>query len=144
MHSRDLRSGLLLLTLSFVVLYESLRIGLGTPAKPGSGFLTFCAAIVLTGIALFLIHRGWKVREARMTHSRKVILALAVLIVYSLILDTLGFIVATFLAIAALFGLQTSRPWWVVLAMSALVTLSAYVVFGVLLQVFFPRGILGI
>jgi hypothetical protein len=144
MRSRDLKSGLLLLAFSAVVLYESLRIGLGTPAKPGSGFLTFCAAVVLIGLSLFLIHRGWNVREAKMTHSRKVILALAVLIVYSLVLDSLGFIVATFLAVAALFGLQTSRPWWVVLALSALVTLSAYVVFGVLLQVFFPPGLLGI
>ena len=144
MHSLDLKSGLLFLVLSLVVLYESLRIGLGALSKPGSGFVTFCAGIVLMGLSFFMIHRGWSAREARITHSRKVILALGVLIVYSLILDTLGFIVATFLAVTVLFGLQTPRPWWVLLAMSALVTLSAYFVFGVLLRVFFPPGFLGI
>jgi putative tricarboxylic transport membrane protein len=99
---------------------------------------------VLMGLSFFMIHRGWSVREARINHSRKVILALAVLIVYSLVLDVLGFIVATFLAVAALFGLQTSRPWWAILGISALVTLLAYLVFGILLQVFFPPGFLGI
>jgi putative tricarboxylic transport membrane protein len=144
MHSRDLKSGLLFLIISLIVLYESLRIGLGALSKPGSGFLTFCAGIVLMGLSFYMIHRGWSVREARITHSRKVILALGVLIVYSFVLDALGFIVATFLAVAALFGLQTSRPWWAILGISALVTLLAYLVFGILLQVFFPPGFLGI
>jgi hypothetical protein len=144
MHSRDLKSGFLFLIFSLLVFYESLRIGIGTLSKPGSGFLSFCAGMVLFGLSLRFIYRGWSVREARITHSRRVILALAVLIVYSLVLDVLGFIVATFLAVGALFGVQTSRPWWAILGFSALVTLLAYLVFGILLQVFFPPGFLGI
>ena len=51
---------------------------------------------------------------------------------------------ATFLLVAVLFRLGEARRWWVVIGMSALVTLLSYLIFGRLLHVYFPRGILGI
>lgn len=140
----ELRSGLFFFGLSLFVLWESLRLELGTLKEPGSGFLSFCAGMILTALSLVLIYRGWGHRESRNHFPHRVILALVSLFVYSLVLDILGFILATFFLVGILFRLGEPRPWWALLGMSALVTFLAYLVFGILLHVYFPRSFLGI
>ena len=141
---RELRSGLFFFGLSLFVLWESLRLELGTLKQPGSGLLSFCAGVILSALSLVLIHRGWGVRESRKHLPGRVILALICLFAYSLVLDKVGFVVATFFLVGILFHLGEPRRWWVLLGISALVTFLAYFVFGVLLHVYFPRSFLGI
>jgi Tripartite tricarboxylate transporter TctB family len=141
---RELKIGLFFLGFSLFITYESLRLGLGTLKKPGSGFLTFCAALLLSVFSLVLISRGRRLREQTSPFPRRVMLALAVLILYSLALDILGFPLATFFMVGIFFRLGEQRSWWALLGMSALVTVLAYLVFGVLLNVYFPRSFLGI
>lgn len=140
----ELKSGLFFSGISLFILWESLRLGLGTPEEPGSGFLSFCTGTILFVLSLIFIYRGWGVREPRQPHSRRVILAVLALFLYTLILNFLGFTIATFVFVGILFRLGESRPWWTILGMSALVTLLAYLFFGVLLNVYFPRSFLGI
>ncbi len=141
---RELRSGLFFLGVSIFVLWESLRLGLGTLREPGSGFISFCVGIILCLLSLALIYRGWEIRGSHEAHSLRVILALVSLFVYSLVLESLGFILATFLLVGVLFRLGEGRPWWILLGMSALVTSVCYLVFGIVLHVYFPIGLLGI
>jgi len=141
---RELKVGSVFLAFSLFIIYESLRLGLGTLKKPGSGFLTFCAALLLSVFSLVLIFRGWRLRESTKPFPRKVLLALGILILYSLVMDNLGFTLSTFLMVGIFFRLAQERPWWTVAGMSALVTFLAYLVFGVLLRVYFPKGLLGI
>ena len=142
--SREVRSGIFFFGLSLLILRESFHVELGTFVEPGSGFLTFGTGMALCALSIVLICRGWKVREPDKPFSRRVALALASLFVYSLVLSFLGFVVATFFLVGVLFYLGQPRKWWLLIGMSALVTLVAYVVFGVLLHVYFPRGFLGI
>jgi putative tricarboxylic transport membrane protein len=141
---RDLKSGFFFLALSLLVIWESLRVELGTFREPGSGFLPFYVGLVLCALSVVLVYRGWGVRESQKPHSRRAIFALASLFVYSLVLETLGFVVATFFLVGVLFHLGQPRRWWLLIGMSALVTFLAYLVFGTLLHVYFPRGFLGI
>lgn len=141
---RELKSGLFFFALSLLVIGESLRVELGTLMEPGSGLLPFCVGLVLCGLSVVLICRGWGKREFQKPHSRRVILALASLFAYSLVLETLGFVVATFFLVGILFHLGQPRRWWLLIGMSAGVTFLAYLVFGILLHVYFPRGFLGI
>jgi hypothetical protein len=140
----ELRSGIFFFLLSLLVMGESLRVELGTFMEPGSGFLTFGMGLVMCALSVVLIWRGWGVRESQVPHARRVVLALASLFVYSLVLNILGFVVATFFLVAVLFHLGQSRQWWLVIGMSALVTFMAYLIFGVFLHVYFPVGFLGI
>lgn len=123
---------------------ESLHVELGTFMEPGSGFLPLGMGLVMCTLSVVLIWRGWRVRESQSPHSRRVVLALAALFVYSLVLNILGFLVATFFLAAVLFHLGQSRRWWLVIGMSVLVTFIAYLIFGVFLHVYFPIGFLGI
>jgi len=141
---RELRSGLFFFGLSLFVLWESLRVGLGTLRKPGSGLFSFCAGVILFALSLVLIYRSRGTRESLESHSYRVILALVSLFIYSLVMEPVGFIVATFFLVGILFHLGEPRRWWALLGISALVTFLAYLVFGVLLHVYFPRSFLGI
>lgn len=140
----QLRSGLFFFGLSLFVLWESLQVGLGTLMEPGSGFITFGTGIILSGLSLNLIWSGWRLRESRKPFPLLAVLGLAFLILYSLVLEPLGFVLATFLLMGIFFRLGQKRPWWALIGMSALATFMAYVVFGVLLRVNFPHGFLGI
>ncbi len=140
---RELASAFFFLGFSVFVLWGSLLLGLGTLQKPGSGFMSFCAGLILFFLSLALFREGRGIRESRKAlPARRALIAMASVIVYSLVLETLGFIVSTFFLVAILFHLGEPRRWWVLLGISALVTLLVYLIFGVLLQVYFPRGIL--
>jgi hypothetical protein len=141
---RELKSGFSFFALSLFVLWESLRAGLGTLHKPGSGFFPFCAGVVLAALSLMLVYQGWGLRKSQKPLSLRVILAFASLFVYSLVLESFGYLVATFLLVGIFFRLGENRRWWVLLGMSVSVALLTYVIFGILLRVYFPRGVLGI
>ena len=141
---RELRSGLFFLGLSLVLMWESLRVELGTFLEPGSGFLSFGVGLALCVLSIALIYRGWRVQEPQEPHPRRVLFALASLYIYSLVLNPLGFVVATFFLVGILFHLGQPRRWWWLIGMSGIVTFLAYLIFGVFLRVYFPKGFLGI
>jgi hypothetical protein len=142
--SREFKSGLFFFGLSLLCLWESRRVETGTFMEPGSGFLSFGVGIALLVLSIVLIRRGWGIREKQKPHSPRALLALASLFVYSLVLDGLGFVIATFFLVAILFQLGQSRRWWWLIGTSATVTFLAYLVFATFLGVYFPRGFLGI
>jgi putative tricarboxylic transport membrane protein len=139
---RELKSGFFFFGLSVLVLWESLRTGLGTLKEPGSGFLSVCAGVALSAFSLVLICRGWKNREKLNAHSRRALLAMAALLAYSLLLESLGFLITTFLLVAILLQIGEHRRWWIQAGLSALITFLVYLVFGILLHVYFPQGFL--
>jgi putative tricarboxylic transport membrane protein len=142
---REAYSGLFFLGLSLLAIVESLRMGTGTMKEPGAGFLSLAMGMILAVFSLILVVRGWKPEKGSrpVKHSATTIIALVALFIYSLVMDSVGFVVATFLLVAVLFHLAERRRWWVLLCMSALVTTVAYLLFGVVLKVYFPEGILG-
>ncbi|MBI4523399.1 MAG: tripartite tricarboxylate transporter TctB family protein [Deltaproteobacteria bacterium] len=140
----ELKSGLFFFGLSLFIIWEAQRVRLGTLRLPGPGFLPFCAGTVLIALSVVLIRRGSGARESPKSHPARVIVALASLFAYSLVLEPLGFVVATFFLVGILFHLGKPRPWWMLLGMTALVTFLSYFVFGRLLHVYFPRGFLGV
>ncbi len=141
---RKIGSGFFFLGLSLFIGWEAFRVGLGTPQQPGSGFIPLCVGIILFILSLALIYQNWNVRVERKEVPVRVVLALAALFAYSLVFERLGFVLSTFLLVGFLFRLGQARRWWVLIGMSALVTGIAYFIFGHVLSVFFPEGILGI
>ncbi len=143
---RETGQGVFFFGLSALVVVESLRMGTGTMKEPGAGFLSLALGLILAVFSLVLIVKGWRVDKdaPQEKPSSRTVIALVSLFIYSLIMETTGFVVATFLLVAVLFHLAERRSWWVLLGMSALVTAIAYVLFGVILKVYFPGGIFGI
>ncbi len=140
----ELKSGLFFFGLSLCVLWESFQLELGTLKEPGAGFLSLCAGLALAALSLVLVIRGWKVREAEKPFSGRVILALVSLFAYSFVLDRLGFVIASFFLVGVLLRVGQPRPWWLLVGVSALTAFLSYLIFGVFLHVYFPRGFIGI
>ena len=67
---------------------------------------------------------------------------IAGIIAYAVLLDTLGFVVCTFLLVAFYLKVIAARRWLVSLCFAAAVALTSHFFFDVLLKAELPRGLL--
>jgi len=151
---REKNSSLFLILLSFVILYGSTRLGLGTAGSPGPGFLPFWGAAVLfvTSALQFLLTMSSQIKKSkgdprksllRNSGWRKVIYVLLSLVSYTILFERIGFILCTFFLMIFLLTVIEARRWHVILIESVLITLISYVVFEKGLTAGFPKGVLG-
>lgn len=145
---KDIIAGIFFLSISLIIVYESIRVELGTFLSPGSGFLSFGIGIVLFGLSVLLISKNLRfrspIKKSPKPTSIRVIFAVISLFIYSLILEHLGFLMPTFFLVMILFQLGQRRNWWLTIGISLVVTFLAYFIFGSLLHVYFPKGIFNI
>ncbi len=137
------------LVLSIAVCLESWRLDVGGLHTPGPGFLPFYAAILLGVLALISLIQTLKKTEGPATEIWggvrwfKLVFMLAALFIYVLLLNLLGFVLATFLLLLVLFRVIEPYGWKMVLISSLLTITGTYFFFVVLLESRLPRGLLG-
>lgn len=138
----ELKSGLFFLGLSLFVISMSFRFDIGALDSPGAGFLPLCAGITMAVLSVIQIFKSWAIRKSGKlrSHHLAAFLVILAMLAYSLALEPLGFILATFFVVGILLRLTARRPWWTLLWASALSTCAAYVLFRILLHIYFPRG----
>jgi putative tricarboxylic transport membrane protein len=151
MRFKDLISGGFFLLMACSICLESLRIGIGSLRKPGTGFFSFLGGVVLLGFALVLlltnILRSQPDREEKSTQSfrwRNVVLVAVAILAYGLVLEYLGYLLSTLILMIFLFRAIESQPWWIVISASVCSSGFSYLLFQVWLKVDLPRGMLGI
>jgi len=120
--------------------------------EPGTGFMPFAMGLVMIalGIALFFEASAVLRKDPKLNFSvwsdvywRRVLYVVLLLTAYAVVLPKIGYLIATFLVMV--FLLKSGEPVkWIsaVFAGIAASTIS-YIIFGVWLNVAFPRGILG-
>jgi putative tricarboxylic transport membrane protein len=153
MKTPEIIVSLLLILISLLFCFFSLKLGIGRINDPGPGFIPF-----LTGSVLILLSLCTMLFEGR--RSRKAgskpnlfkrsglglapsLLVLISLVIYVLVLDLLGFGTSTFLFLTFLFTISENRSWKVALGASIITTASAYFVFIYLLEIGLPKGTFG-
>jgi putative tricarboxylic transport membrane protein len=129
------------------VCWESWNVQVGSFHKPGPGFAPFLAGLglgLLSLIALFqsLKEKGEGAGVWTGVRFGKLGLLLAVLLLYAVFLDTLGFLVGTLMLMLCLFRMASPYRWRIVLLASVLATAATYILFVVLLETQLPAGIL--
>jgi putative tricarboxylic transport membrane protein len=147
---RDRLSSLFWLAISIFVCVKSMQDDVGSFTSPGSGFLPFWSAVVLGGLAMALAVTSFlKKQREEVTEPwievkwGKVILVVSSLLIYSILLNTLGYLVTTFGLMLLLFGL-TGRPRvWSWLGSALLTAWLTYLIFYFWLNVQLPRGKFG-
>ncbi len=131
----------------------SLMLSLGEFRKPGPGFLSFFAGLILSGLALVVHLQSRKTRlEAKKEKPKpiwsdrhkgiKMVLTVAALLAYGLAMNHLGFLISTFLFLAFLFKAIAPQRWSVVLIGSLVASATFYGIFEFGLQCQLPKGIL--
>jgi len=120
---------------------------MGSLGNPGPGFLPFWVGVALATMSLTLIVGSLLDREkpgvqaAEGIQRQHVAWMVGGLLLYTLLLETVGYPVTTFLLLSALVKILGQRGWYTVLGFSALATAGSYALFGLWLGVPLPWGI---
>jgi putative tricarboxylic transport membrane protein len=144
----DLWTGLFLIIFSGAVVSEAVQLEIGTPQSPGSGFMIFGAASVLGLLALrqFIKSLYSKGREAGRAsegiHWKRIVLVILANILYIFLLQTVGYLLCTFLLMGFLFQVHEERRWFSAVWGAALTSFLSYLVFSRMLQLHLPRGLI--
>lgn len=147
----DRISGIFWLCFAILMIIQSYHLGLGTLHKPGPGFLFFWVNIVLGIMSLIVLIRAWAGRKEEgpqpalfgTQNVLKIILVLASLFIYTLLMETVGFIPVTLLLFIFLLGIIEKKKWYYTAFVSILVTVISYLIFETWLQSQLPKGWLG-
>ncbi len=132
-----------------IVIWQSAIIPMGHLGKPGPGFLPFWVAVItalLSGVLWLQVGLRQPASEQVKFLSGegrwpKVVLTTGALLAYALLVETLGFIICTLLLLLLLFRVIGRQKWWVVFTGTVLVTLAAYILFKLVLNVYLPAGL---
>ena len=118
-----------LILVSVLFCLSSMELGIGKLNSPGPGFLPLAAGGLLILLSLAVMFEGRHRKHAdtspRAFKGKRSAVALSVLIslfVYSLVLDVLGFLLATFVMLIFLFSIWKKQSLIVVLGASVLTT----------------------
>jgi hypothetical protein len=150
MDRKHVISGLFWLAVSILVAVMAIDLGLGTFSSPGSGFVFFWSSLGLGALSVILILKSilgkgganpfvdlWKGLK-----WGNAVLAIVMLLLYALILTTLGFMLSTFMLMIVLFGIGRSS-YRAVIVSALITTILSLIIFRYFLEVHLPRGIIG-
>jgi putative tricarboxylic transport membrane protein len=134
--------------LAGAICLESYKLGLGSLSEPAPGLFPFLTGVTLGFLSFlwlvinFLPGGPWGWLKISISWGRAVPM-LGGLFLYSILLNFLGFALATFLLILALLkGIE--RKSWVSSGLVALgISIFSYIVFRIWLRVQLPEGFLG-
>lgn len=150
MKRNDLIGGFFFLGVGIFFAVYARSVDIGTMEEPGPGFLPLWGGILLTIMSAILLGksflRKFEQGEAFFPEPdswKRVGMVVASLILYNLLLAPLGFILVTFLFVAFLVRCVFPQTWLRTALTAALSTAGAQFVFVNLLEIHFPKGLLG-
>jgi hypothetical protein len=141
--------GIFWFVLGGVIAFESIHLDLGSLSHPGAGFMCFITGSLLSiwGIVLFTksFHAGKAMDAAGepiiSVNTKKVGIVTLSLIIYGILLSSIGYIICTFLLLSILFNIYYSKRWLLRLIGAALLTCFTFIAFGRWLDCPLPKGI---
>lgn len=147
----DQMAAIVLLALSAYVIAQALRMPQWVEFAPGYGFFPFWLGVLMATLSALLLVDAVRRPAAqdepnpfpKGTALLAVLGAMAVLVGYALLLETLGYILTTLLSVAFLMGVVQRDRWQTTLLTAVVVTGMLYVIFQVLLGIRLPAGFLG-
>jgi len=148
MRAYDRASSIFWFFFSMIVFVQSFRMGVGTLSNPGMGFMACCASGVMAFLSLILLKQSFAKRKEQEEIARpfaglllgRVVGVVVAVILYIIFLASLGYLIGTFLLMAALLVIVGRYRWWLLILFPALSSLVSYYVFAKLFQCPFPAG----
>ena len=125
------------------------KLGLGSFRDPGSGLMPFLLGALLLPISFYRLVRSARKKDPEdkmmvkqpKINFEKLCLILASLFAYVLLLERIGFLIATFLLLSLLFRSMGSKKLTYAIGAAGLTVLVTYALFT-FLGVRFPPGVL--
>jgi drug/metabolite transporter (DMT)-like permease len=137
-----------LIGFSVLILISSLKVGIGNLQAPGAGLMGFLASVLLfvlssvnfVGESLKSVLEKKEGRFSWESLSKQFIITVA-LCGYAFFLDTLGFLLSSFVLMWIMFLIDNPRKWFHHMVVAFLVTNVSYLILYKLLRVLLPAGI---
>jgi len=153
MKKAEMMTGVFLLILSGLVIWESSQMPPSASFGPGAGFLPFWLGILLAVLATILFVSAWR-RQATEKDSEPVfpgkqaLLVITLVLVglagYILLIEVLGYLVDTFLFIVFLMKVVEHEKWPLTLMVAVITTALLFITFQLLLQITLPSNMFGL
>jgi putative tricarboxylic transport membrane protein len=140
--------GLVWLAFGAFIAYQGYELGLGQAREPGSGFAIFWLGLMAAGFSLSIIvsalNDGSEDLAAlwRGTRWPKVLLIIALLLVFGFFFDRIGFIICSLVLLLVLMRVVDPVPWPTALIVSFVGTFGVWYVLNKLLLIQLPVGLL--
>ncbi len=141
----DLFAGFFFACVGIGVTIGALRLGLGRAVEPQPGFFPFLSGVALAVLSAVLLFEAWIGRSAgtqafgNLWRPSMIVMGL---VVYVLIFDLAGYIVATIVLSAIVLRVMETKKRWILAVMSLILAVGSYVLFDRVLGVLLPSGIL--
>lgn len=150
MKRNDLVGGFFFLGVGILFAVYSQSVDIGTMEEPGPGFLPLWAGVLLGLMSAVLLLKA-AVKKSEEGESffperdswKRVCMVVGSLLVYNFLLQSLGFVLITFLFVAFLVKCVFPQTWLRTAVTAALSTAGAQLIFVNLLEINFPKGLLG-
>lgn len=142
----DIIGSLLLIAIGVGVVIESLRLKLGTPLTPLPGFFPFIGGLLLIGLSIVLFGHGLQPQDRPTRKAagdlRKPVAPIVSLGAYTAALTSLGYLLPTTILVAVMLRILGMTSWKVLILASLGLSAGAYLLFGRILGIDLPAGIL--
>lgn len=148
MRGREAAAGAVLLAFGLFALLQARGLRFGSIAAPGPGFFPLCLATALSLVSLAILVSALRAPPAvpgaasgaTVAGHAKVIGTLGALAIYALVLESVGFLSATFSLLVFFFTVLQRQRWFVAVGSALLTSIVTYVVFKMWLGVNLPPG----
>jgi hypothetical protein len=123
----------------------AIRLKVGLPTEPQPGFFPFLGGISLTVFASIILFKGWMGRRQENVVFGEIgrpALLIVVMIVLVAVLDSIGYVIGTFIASGLILRILNVKSWRVLVLTSLCLSIGTYVLFDKLLGIELPVGIL--
>ena len=147
----NLAVSLALLGLAGFTLLEGGKLPFGTFRSPQTAFFPRILSLLLLICCLILLAQAVRGKESRQPPSevaiegwKRIGATLLTMVGFALLLETLGFLLSTFLLMVLLLRAIEALRWHVVIGIALSTAIFCYLLFAKLLNVPLPAGILGI
>ena len=133
------------------LLIQSRHLSFGSMRVPQTGFFPTVLAILLLILAAVLFGQGLVGAQSGRGPDKilpegwsRIGLTLAAMIAFALVLESLGFLLSTFFLMILLLRAIESQRWSKVVVVAVLTAIASYAIFGWILGIPLPGGLLGI
>ncbi len=141
----DAAGSLFLILLGLGAVIGAIHLKVGSPTEPQPGFFPFLGGLSLVVFSTIIFFKGWIGRGQKKVAFGEVwrpALLLVVMIALVAVLDSVGYVIGTFIASALILRILNVKSWRTLLLTSLCLSIGTFILFDKFLGIDLPVGML--
>lgn len=141
----DAAGSFFLFLLGIGAVVGAIRLKVGSPTEPQPGFFPFLGGFSLIVLSAIIFFKGWVGKNQKKVAFGEIgrpALLLVVMIVLVAVLDSVGYVIGTFIASGLILRILNVKSWRTLILTSLCLSVGTYILFDKLMGIELPVGIL--